>query len=338
MRAFFFGLAISFFILFIINLSWAIISIYFGAIYGLQFLLQGKNLIQVVDTSIYLKWILLADLIWITLALIFALGRKKYKTDMNLHYLRYEPLVNPSICVIIPAYNEEASIERVIRDYAVQKNVKHIIVIDNNSTDNTCNIAESCGVRVIRKKENKGWAHSYVMGLREALKIDASVIATTESDGTYNAYDLTKMLPYLDNSDMVIGTRQVQVLTEKGNQNSIIHVWGNLLVAKLIQLKYFNLLHIGIINLTDVGCISRLIKRTALEKIVEKLTYPGTDKPIGGDSIFLHLTMLAVENDIRIVEVPVTFNKRIGISKLESNKKIKGMKFGLKFLWFVLTY
>jgi len=336
MRVFFFGLVISFLILFIINLSWIISTIYFAAIYGLQFVLHHKNLLESVDTSIYVKWILSADCIWIILALIFALTRKKYKTDLDLHYLQYDPLTNPSICIILPAHNEEASIEKIIQNYAAQKNVKYIIVIDDNSTDNTYNIAERCGARVIRKKENQGFAHTCFMGLREALKTDANIIATSESDGTYNAYDLSKMLPYLDNSDMVIGTRQVQILTEKGNQNSIIHVWGNLLVAKLIQLKYFNLLHIGIINLTDVGCMHRLIKRKSLEKIINKLTHPDTDRPLAGDSIFLHLTMLAVENDIRIVEVPVTFNRRIGVSKLESNKKLKGIKFGLKFLWFVL--
>lgn len=337
MRTFFFGLAISFTVLLIINLSWTIVSIYFGLVYSLQFVLHGKTLLESLDTSIYLKWILLGDGIWIVFTLIFVLGRKKYKTDPDLHYLHYEPMISPSICVVLPTYNEELSIEKVIRDFAEQKNVKHVIVIDNNSMDNTCTIAERCGAMVIRKKENKGFAHSYAMGLKESLKTNANVIVTTEADGTYNAYDLEKMLPYLDNSDMVIGTRQVQVLTEKDNQNSIIHVWGNLLVAKLIQVKYFSLRHAGIINLTDVGCVFRLIKRNALEKIIDKLTYLDTDEPIGGIAIALHLTMLAVENDLRIVEVPITFNKRIGTSKLESNKRLKGIKYGLQFLWFVLV-
>jgi len=339
MRIFFFGLTMSFVILFIINIIWVIVSIYFVTVYSVQYVLHDNSLIESIDTSIYLKWILLSDGIWIVSALIFVFKRTKYKTDPDLHYLHYEPLINPIVCVVIPTYNEEMSIERVITEYQKQKNVKHILVIDNNSTDGTVDVAERCGnVKVIRKKENRGFAHSYALGLREALKTDANVIVTTEADHTYNAYDLNKALPYLDNSDMVIGTRQVQVLTEKGNQNSIMHVWGNLLIAKLIQIKYFSLSHMGIINLTDVGCLFRLMKRNSLEKIIDNMTYPGTDEPIGGVAFALYLTMLSVENDLRIVEVPVTFNKRIGYSKTESNKRFKGIKFGLKFLWFVLTY
>jgi len=145
------------------------------------------------------------------------------------------------------------------------------------------------------------------------------------------------MIPYLDNCDMVIGTRQNQIMTEKGNQNSVIHVWGNFILAKLIQIKYFNLQHMGIINLTDVGCLYRLMKRNALEKIIDELTYPNSDKAVGGIGIGLYLTMLGIEKDLKILEIPVTFNKRIGASKIESNKFPKAFKIGLSFLWLILS-
>ena len=99
-----------------------------------------------------------------------------------------------------------------------------------------------------------GFGHSYALGLKEGLKTDASVIVTSESDYSFNTYDIPKMLPYLDNCDIAIGTRQNQVLVEKGNQNSLLHVLGNFFLAKLIQIKYFSLLHAGVVNLTDVGC------------------------------------------------------------------------------------
>ena len=145
------------------------------------------------------------------------------------------------------------------------------------------------------------------------------------------------MVPYLDNCDMIIGTRQNQVITEKGNQNSEIFVWGNYFLAKLIQIKYFNLRHVGIVNLTDVGCVYRVIKREGLEKIVEKLTYPKTDEPIGGVGIGLYLTMLGIENDLKTIEVPVTFNKRIGQSKISGLGTGHAIKVGLSFLWIILT-
>jgi len=102
-------------------------------------------------------------------------------------------------------------------------------------------------------------------------------------------------------------------------------------------MKYFSLLHAGIVNLTDVGCVYRIMKRGSLEKIIEKLTYPNSDKVIGGVGIGLYLTMLGIENDLRILEVPITFNKRIGTSKIKSNEFPTAMKFGFKFFWLIIS-
>ena len=176
-----------------------------------------------------------------------------------------------------------------------------------------------------------------MLGLKEALKTDANIITITESDGTFNGYDLEKMVPYLNNCDMVIGSRQNQVISEKGNQNSGFFVWANFLLAKLIQIKYLSLDHMGIINLTEVGCIYRVIKRDALEKIISKLTYPGSDRPVGGIGIGLYITMLGIEEDLKIIEIPVTFKRRIGKSKLTGVGKKKTVSIGLRFLWLILT-
>ena len=214
--------------------------------------------------------------------------------------------------------------------------VKHVIVIDNHSSDGTDNIAEKCGAKVIRKDRNMGFGHSYALGLKEGLKTDASVIVTSESDYSFNSYDIPKMLPYLDNCDIAIGTRQNQVLVEKGNQNSLLHVLGNFFLAKLIQIKYFSLLHAGVVNLTDVGCNFRLFRAESLKKIVDELTYPGTDEVKAGIGVAIHLTMLGIQKDLRIIEIPITFNKRRGKSKIGSNRRIRAIKIGLTFLWLIL--
>lgn len=336
MKKLFFISGITFFVLVIVNATWLILNLIFISINGLQALLEGRNLIESIAFSQYLKWIILLDGLWVIIGLIYVSGRKKFKTDSKLHYLNYEPILDPKVCVIIPTYNEEKSIQSVIKDYKNQKYVEQIIVVDNNSNDNTVRFAEESGATVIKKNENRGFAHSYIMGLKEALKTNANLILTTEADGTYNAYDLQKMILYSQNVDMVIGSRYFQILTEKGNQNSILHIWGNLLMAKLIQLKYFSLHHLGIVNLTDVGCLLRLIKKSSLEKIISKLTYPNSDSPIGGSSFSLYLTMLAIENDLRIIEIPVTFKKRIGKSKTRSDEFFSAARYGMKFLWFIL--
>lgn len=337
----FFILCLSFFVLFIVNVVFFIINIVFWFNNGLQVLFNGMNFIERVYYSIYLRWILLADCLWLFTALLFMLKRKHYKTDPKLHYLDYEPIKEPKICVIIPTYNEELNAERVIKDYLSQKNVKHVLVIDNHSTDKTVEIARNCGAVVITKDLNKGFAHSCVVGLKESLKTDANIIAFTECDGTFSAYDLEKMRPYLDNSHIVIGTRQVQVLTEKGNQNSMFYVWGNFLLAKLIQIKHFSLLHLGIVQLTDVGCMHRCIRRDALEQIIDQFTYSGTDqvKITANSGLFaIFMTIIGIENNLKIVEVPITFKKRIGISKTESDKKTRAIKYGVTFLWYIISH
>ena len=337
MKVFFFGLSISFLALLVVNISWIIVNIYMFIISGIESIVTGQTLAENVYYSIYLRWIILADAIWWTSLLAYLVKRKSYKTDSSLHYLQYNQIDQPKICMIIPTYNEELSIEKVVKDFLNQKLVQNVIVIDNNSEDQTVKIAEKNGAKVIRKNENKGYSHSLVMGLNEALKTNANIIGATEADGTFNAYDLEKMYPYLNNCDMVIGSRQNQVISEKGNQNSGFYVWANFFLAKLIQIKYLSLKHMGIVNLTDVGCVYRLVKRDSLEKIVEKLTHQGSDKPIGGVGIGLYLTMTGVENDLKIIEVPVTFKRRIGKSKITGVSTRKTIRVGLNFLWLILT-
>ena len=79
--------------------------------------------------------------------------RNQYKTDPELHYLDHKQIEKPNICLVIPAYNEEKSIENVILDYQKQRHVNEILIIDNNSTDNTVSIAEKCNVKVIKKSQ-----------------------------------------------------------------------------------------------------------------------------------------------------------------------------------------
>lgn len=342
MKIFFFLLVITFAILFVANIMWFFVHVYLWATVGLDyffnFLDVKQRLFENVYYSTYIRWIALFDVFWIIALLTFMLQRKQYKTNPERHFLSYDPIINPKICVVIPAYNEQQSIEKVVKDFIGQKFVDSVIVVDNHSTDNTADLAEKCGAKVIRQDMNKGFAHNYATGLKEALKTDANIIATTEADGTNNAYDLEKMIPYLANCDMVIGARQVQILTQQGNQNSILHVWGNYLLAKLLQFKYFSLHHFGIIILTDVGCLFRLIRLKSLESISDTFFDPKTGDATGGLAFFLYLTMKGIEKDFRIIEVPLTFNKRIGHSKTKSDKKFTGIKYGLIFLKYILLY
>lgn len=320
----------------LVNLVWLGINVSIWAQHGIQYLLQGLNFVESIQYSIFLKWILLADGTWIIGVIIFAFSRKHYKTDVSLHYLKNDPIDVPSICVAIPAYNEEDVIGKVVSDFKQQKNVKYIFVIDNNSSDKTVQVAKEAGATVIENPENMGFAYSCVKGFETALKTDANIIALVEGDGTCSGKDLEKLVPFLDNSDMAVGTRQLQVLSEKGNQNKMIYVWANYYLAKLIQMKFFSLLHRGVVSFTDVGCIYRIIRKEALEKIIEKFFDKNTGKVIPGLEFTVFMPIIALQNDLRVVEVPITFKKRIGESKTGSNKFWKAAKLAFLYIWVIL--
>ena len=217
MKIFFFMLTLIFVILFITNISWLIINLYLWSTEGIATIISEENgvLFENIYYSDYVKWIIWADLGWIVSLFVFMFTRKHYKTEPSLHYLQSDSISNPKICVTIPSYNEEQAIGKVVTDYKNQKFVESIIVIDNNSSDKTVEIAKQSGAMVVTKNENKGFSHSYVLGLQESLKTDANIIVITEGDGSYSADDLSKLLPYLENCDMVSGSRQNQILTEK---------------------------------------------------------------------------------------------------------------------------
>ena len=340
MKKFFFMLALTLAILFIVNISWLIANLYLWSTEGIIAVTGEENdgLFEDIYYSEYARWIIWADLGWIVSLLIFISRSKHYKTDPALHYLQFDDISNPKMCVAIPSYNEEQTIGQVVTDYKNQKFVESVIVIDNNSSDNTVEIAKQHGATVIKKNENKGFSHSFVLGLKESLKTDANIVVVTEADGTYSGGDLSKLLPYLENSDMVSGSRQTQILTEKGNQNSRFLVWGNLFLAKLIQLKHFSQDHLSVVNLTDVGCVFMIIKRDALLKIIDQLSKIDTEKLTWNVSMRLYMTLLVIENDLRLIEVPVTFKKRIGKSKIGTGKNLRTIKMGLIFLWVILRY
>ena len=151
---------------------------------------------------------------------------------------------------------------------------------------------------------------------------------------------MTKMIPYLDNCDMVVGSRLTQVLSEQTNQNDTFLVWGNKFLGAFFQLKYFNSRHLGVAQLTDVGCSYRCMRRESLEKIIGDFTKNDSEEfadEVDSITVALFTTQCAIENDLRIVEVPITFKERKGTSKSGVTQKDKALRYGLQFIKFILT-
>src|SRR5438067_8727019 len=112
------------------------------------------------------------------------------------------------IGVVIPAYNEEAGVQpvvkqilRVLQEHEIDAEV---IVVDDGSTDETAARAAAAGARVLRHRSNRGYGASLKTGIL-AAKYD--VIAITDADGTYPAEHLPALLAELEWNDMVVGAR-----------------------------------------------------------------------------------------------------------------------------------
>jgi glycosyltransferase involved in cell wall biosynthesis len=165
----------------------------------------------------------------------------------------------PRICVVLTAFNDEKAIVYAVEEFMSQKNVTKVLVIDNNSSDNTSKVAELNGAKVIHEKK-QGYGFAIIRGLREGVKEDVDVVVLAEGDMTFRGRDILKMMPYLEDVDMVVGSRTHRVIVDEDSQMDWFYTWGNVLLAKLLELKFFNMSFFSRIRFSDVGCTFRAIK------------------------------------------------------------------------------
>jgi len=206
-----------------------------------------------------------------------------------------------------------------------------VVVVDNNSTDQTRQQALSAGARVVSEPK-QGYGYACMRGLREALEFPkVNVVVLVEGDMTFAGKDLGKLVPYLDNVDMVVGTRTTQELTTEDSQLNWFYVWGNMFLAKMTQVKFWDIKHWGRVRLTDVGCTMRAVRAEALGEILDSLR-------VGGHHFSPHMVMVAISKGLKVVEIPVTFRRRWGTSKGAGSSKLKGFGIGLRMMWHILTF
>jgi len=231
----------------------------------------------------------------------------------------------PRVVVALTAYDDEMSIPSAVDDFRRQPGVIEVIVVDNNSSDSTSVAAASMGARVVRES-SQGYGYACMRALREALRNpQANIVALAEGDMTFSGRDLHKMIPYLEDVDMVVGTRTTYELAARDSQMDWFMSWGNLFLATLIRLRYWDSRFLGRIRLTDVGCTFRVLRREALERIID-------DLKVGGDHFSPHMILEALRNDLRIIEVPIKFNKRVGVSKGAGSGRRRAIRIGLRML------
>ena len=224
------------------------------------------------------------------------------------------------VSVIFPAYNEEKNIVNAVEDFFSTGVVDEIVVVDNNSSDGTVKNVLTTQARLVSEKR-QGYGYALRRGLREA---SGDLIIMAEPDGTFLGKDVFKLLAYADDFKIVLGTRTAKELIWDGANMNFSLRFGNILVAKLTEWLYSGPC------LTDCGCTLRLLHRDALKQIIDDFT-------VGKSHFLPEMVILALKNKIPIIEIPINYRNRVGLSKITG--KFKGTLItALNMLGIIIMY
>jgi dolichol-phosphate mannosyltransferase len=226
------------------------------------------------------------------------------------------------VLVIIPTYNEIESLPVIVAAVRQSAPTVHILVADDNSPDGTGKLADDLAmadsnVQVLHRSAKNGLGAAYLAGFAWAKANGYDVAVEMDADGSHRAVDLPRLLNALVDADAVLGSRWVKggevvnwPLTRK-----ILSRGGNLYTRLMLR-----------IPLRDATGGFRAYRMAALEVMdVQSVQSQGY-------CFQVDLAWRAVQNRLRVVEVPITFVEReLGTSKMDS--KIVKEALWLVTLW-----
>ena len=197
------------------------------------------------------------------------------------------------ISVVIPCLNEELSIRRCIEkclnSFKALNVEGEIIVIDNNCTDNTAQIARECGARVVECKP-VGYGYALQEGFKKA---EGRFIIMGDGDGSYDFNEIPKFYEKITSSDcaMVTGTR-IKGDIKKGAMPFLHQYLGTPFLTMVLNILYKA-------GISDVNCGMRMFHREYLDK----LTFTA-----GGMEFASEIFVLFAKNKFKIIEIPISLH------------------------------
>jgi len=207
------------------------------------------------------------------------------------------------LIVTIPAYNEEKTIDKVIKEIPRQISgieTIEVLVVNDGSTDNTVKVAKEAGAdHIITLKENRGLAFAFRTGLEEALKRGADIIVNTDADFQYNQQQIPDLVkPVLEHkADIVLGSRFSGHIEHMSPQKRI----GNIIATRVTRMA-------SGYPVTDAQTGFRAFSRDAALRMNILSDYTYVQETI----------MQAVNHNLTMVEIPIDFRRRDGNSRLMS--------------------
>lgn len=218
------------------------------------------------------------------------------------------------LVVIIPAYNEEETIAKVIKE--IPRKIPgidfvQILVIDDGSTDKTVEVAKKAGAdKIISHKTNLGLGVAVSNGLQCALKMNAGIIVNIDADGQYNAKEIPKLIKPLleDKAEIVLGYRNIANLDFMPLSKRI----GNK-IATWVTRRVSNL------PIKDAQTGFRAFSKEAALRL-----------NLSGGYTYVQETLIqARDKGLTVVQIPIEFREREGSSRLISNPFSYAKKAGI---------
>lgn len=225
---------------------------------------------------------------------------------------------NKTFSLVLPAYNEEANIKKNIEAFLKTNIFDEIIVVDNNSTDNTKSEIQKTSAKYFDEK-TQGYGAALRKGMEES---NCDYIVLCEPDSTFSSKDIYKFLSYIDDFECIFGTRTTKSLIQEGAKMQFYLRVGNIFVAKILEYLFLGP------TLSDVGCTYKVISKKSYLKIKNKLNVIGSEfQP----ELMIQLILARV----RILEIPVNYLEREGKSKITYNF-ISSLKLALKMIFLII--
>ena len=217
------------------------------------------------------------------------------------------------ILIIVPCYNEQDTIEKVIKNLTkIQSHEKlDILIIDDGSEDNSLEIIKKNKIRFIKNDQNIGIAKSLTIGYEYAIRNNYKYVIQFDSDGQHIADDIPSLIKNThEENDLVIGSRYLNL-----NYNYNLKGFGSILISKLINI-FFNK------KIKDPTSGLRIIDVKILRYLINE-NYSYAMEPLA--------ICMALKNKFSVKEIPVRMNDRyFGISSINS---FNGAKYMIYFIF-----
>ncbi|MBP6310638.1 MAG: glycosyltransferase family 2 protein [Flavobacteriales bacterium] len=211
---------------------------------------------------------------------------------------------HPIIDVIIPAFNEEEAVALVIGDIPKDL-VRHIVVVNNASSDRTSEEAHKAGAIVV-DQPHRGYGNACLKGIEKVAthRPPPDIVVFIDADHSDRPQQMTDVVaPIVRNeADFVIGSRALGDRDEGSMMPQ--QIFGNWLATRLLRSFYG-------VRYTDLGPFRAIRWQSLRNMHMQDRTFGWT----------VEMQLKAAKQNLRITEVPVDYRKRIGFSKISGTVK-----------------